>query len=158
MKMVNRKKVGCRVTKTVLMIITLVHISKRKKYFVLSQIIQKFKRVQIILIQINQSIVYCPQGYDVQNTNILQPIFDGEKLLQVFKVCKSALLPAKECTANPSCKEFNYTLQNCLLEKHIKGTNRSALIICKKNKKGNMPLSRYTGSIFFFKRPNILIN
>ena len=84
----------------------------------------------------------------MQNTNILQPIFDGEKLLQVFKVCKSALLPAKECTANPSCKEFNYTLQNCLLEKHIKGTNRSALIICKKNKKGNMPLSRYTGSIF----------
>ena len=86
----------------------------------------------------------------MQNIDALQPIYDGEILLQVFKVCKSATFLAKECTANTSCKEFNYTLQNCFSEKHTKGTKRSALIICKKNKKGNMPLSRYTGSIGIF--------
>ena len=156
MKMVNRKKAGDCAIKIVLMIITLVHISKRKNNSVLNQ---KFKWIRINLIQIYQSLVYCPQGYDVQNVDALQPIYDDEILLQVFKVCKSATLVAKQCTANTSCQEFNYTLQNCALERYTVAIKKNTWITCKKNKTGNIPLSQYTMFInIFAKRTYTLIN
>ena len=93
--------------------------------------------------------MYCPQGYDVQHKEGLKPIYDDEILLQVFKVCKSATLLAKECTANTSCQEFNYTLQSCALERYTVAIKKNTWITCKKNKTGNMPLSQYTMFIYF---------
>ena len=80
----------------------------------------------------------------MQNIDALQPIYDGEILLQVFKVCKSATLLAKQCTANTSCPEFHYKLQNCGLAAYTDALEKSTSITCKKNKTGNLPLSQYT--------------
>ena len=83
--------------------------------------------------------MYCPKGYKVQENKGLQAIYDGEKLLQIFKVCESATLRAQTCTANKTCKEFEYKLQECALGEYHVANNFSSPIICKKNKTGNMP-------------------
>ena len=86
--------------------------------------------------------MYCPQGYDVQDEERLKPIYDGEILLQVFKVCKSATSLAKQCTANTSCPDFHYNLQDCALETYTDALKMDTSITCKKNTTGNIPLSQ----------------
>ena len=56
----------------------------------------------------------------------------------MFKVCKPATDPAKRCTANSSCRKFEYKLQSCSLGVDEKENDLTKTIVCKKVEKSNI--------------------
>ena len=71
----------------------------------------------------------------------LNPIFDGARLLQVFKNCKAGIKEARQCTSNADCPDFKYQIKDCskkitdhegIKNAHEKQKN----VTCEKKKQG----------------------
>ena len=78
-------------------------------------------------------LVYCPRGYETEPLNDLPPLYDGEKLLQVYQSCEEAKGKYKDCTADSSCENFVYDISTCNL-KH--DSNPGGYINCLKKREG----------------------